>query len=179
MTRAELVLDASTVRHALGHFASGVTVVTTLSAASQPMGTTASAVCSVSLDPPLMLVCLDRASETLAALREHRAFAINVLAEGQEHLSSNFARRGAASSWEGVKHRIGPGGVPWLGDVLATLDCRLEQSLAAGDHEIVIGRLTELELAVGAPLLHFRSGYAGLVLNRSGDAARRGDPDLR
>jgi len=166
MTRATdlttRALDAPAIREALGHFASGVTVITTLTPAGQPVGTTASAVCSVSLDPPLILVCLDRASETLAALRQHQAFAINVLAEEQQSLSTNFARRGAASSWEQVKHRIGPGGVPWLDDVLATLDCRLEECVTAGDHEIVIGSLTELELATGAPLLHFRSAYAGL-----------------
>lgn len=157
-------LDAAAVRHALGHFPTGVTVVTTVGADGGPVGTTASAFSSLSLDPPLLLVCLDRASETLAALADHGAFAINVLAEGQEHLSGNFARRGADSSWEGVSHRPGATGSPRLDGVLAVLDCRLEHRLDGGDHEIVIGRLHELEVAPGelSPLLHWRGSYAAL-----------------
>src|SRR6202020_3142235 len=85
------------VRQALGHFATGVTVVTSRTSDGTPVGTTVSAVSSLSLAPPLLLVCLDRASQTLAAIREQAAFAVNVLSEGQERLSANFARRGAAA----------------------------------------------------------------------------------
>ena len=154
-------LDAATVRHALGHFATGVTIVTSVASDGEPVGTTASAFSSLSLEPPLLLVCLDRASETLAAVRRHRSFAINVLADGQQALSGNFARRGAASSWDDVAHRRSADGSPWIDGVLAVLDCTLEHCLDGGDHEIVIGRLQELELAPEepAPLLHYRGVY--------------------
>ena len=154
--------DLDLIRRALGHFASGVTVVTSRASDGGPVGTTASAVSSLSLDPPLVLVCLDRSSETLGAIREHAAFAINVLAEGQEHVSANFARRGAAASWETVRFRVTPLGNAQVHGVLALLDCRLERCLDGGDHEIVVGRLTGLEHwgeDLG-PLLHYRGSYA-------------------
>ena len=152
------------VRHALGHFATGVTVVTSRGARGAPVGTTASAVSSLSLEPPLLLVCLDRSSQTLDAIRSHDAFAINVLAEGQEWLSAHFARRGAAASWDAVRHRVGAMGNPHLDGVLALLDCRLERCIDGGDHEIVIGRLVALERNGQdlRPLLHFRGSYTCL-----------------
>jgi flavin reductase (DIM6/NTAB) family NADH-FMN oxidoreductase RutF len=157
-------ISPALVRHALGHFATGVTVVTARAGDGAPVGTTASAVSSLSLEPPLLLVCLERTSQTLAAIRDHRAFAINVLAEGQEHVSANFARRGADASWDDVSHRIGRTGNPHLDGVLAVLDCRLERCLDGGDHEIVIGRLTGLERSGERPLplLHYRGSYASL-----------------
>lgn len=152
------------VRQALGHFATGVTVVASRGSDGVPVGTTASAVSSLSLVPPLLLVCLDRTSQTLAAIREHRAFAINVLAESQEALSANFARPGRRASWEDVGHRPGPTGTPHLHDTVAVLDCRLERCVNGGDHEIVIGRL--VALARGEqdlrPLLHYQGSYASL-----------------
>jgi flavin reductase (DIM6/NTAB) family NADH-FMN oxidoreductase RutF len=152
------------VRQALGHFATGVTIVTSRTDSGEPIGTTASAISSLSLTPPLLLVCLDRSSHTLAAIRSHDAFAINVLAEGQERLSANFARPGAAASWEGVGHRIGGIGNPHLDGVLAGLDCRLERCLDGGDHEIVIGRLLSIERSGKdlRPLLHYRGNYTSL-----------------
>jgi flavin reductase (DIM6/NTAB) family NADH-FMN oxidoreductase RutF len=152
------------VRHALGHFATGVTVVTSRKDDGAPVGTTASAVSSVSLTPPLLLVCLERSSQTLAAIRERETFAINVLAEGQERLSVNFARRGAAAGWREVSYRLGATGDPHLVGVLAALDCQLEHTLDGGDHEIVVGRLLALTSAgeERGPLLHYRGTYASL-----------------
>jgi len=157
-------LSSGEIRRALGHFATGVTVVTSRAPDGAPVGTTASAVSSLSLTPPLILVCLDRASETLAAIRSHGAFAVNVLAEDQEHLSPNFARRGTAATWEEIGHRIGRTDCPRLDDVLAVLECRLERCVDGGDHEIVIGALAALERSgenVG-PLLHYRGSYGAL-----------------
>ena len=153
------------VRHALGHFATGVTVVTSVAADGQPVGTTASAVSSLSLDPPLLLVCLARTSSTLAALRARRAFVINVLAAQQRALSGHFARSGNTVSWAAIDHRAGVGGLPVLNGALATLECELEQFVEGGDHEIVVGRLRELEVATGdvEPLLHYQGLYASLV----------------
>jgi len=143
---SEHAISPARLRHALGHFATGVTVITSVSAEGEPVGTTVSAVSSVSLDPPLVLV-------------------INILSEGQQRLSSNFARRGAAVSWDAVAHRRGHAGCPRLEGALAVLDCTLEQRLEGGDHEIVIGRVRELELSARerGPLLHYRGVYVSLA----------------
>ncbi len=157
-------ITAPEFRHAIGHFATGVTVVTSLGPDGQPVGTTASAVTSLSLDPPLVLVCLDRASLTLRAVRAHGAFVVNVLAAPQQHLSANFARRGPAAAWDGVRHRPGPTGSPRLEGVLAALECTVENSLPGGDHEIVVGRVRDVETSDGgtAPLLFWRGVYSSL-----------------
>jgi flavin reductase (DIM6/NTAB) family NADH-FMN oxidoreductase RutF len=156
-------------RHAIGHFATGVTVVTSIGADCRPVGTTASAVSSLSLDPPLVLVCFDRGSMTLEAVRAHGAFVINVLAAPQRYLSANFARRGVAAAWDGVPHRLGHTGSPRLDGVLAALECTVEHRLPGGDHEIVVGRVREVETGGddAAPLLYWRGGYATLAAVRA------------
>jgi flavin reductase (DIM6/NTAB) family NADH-FMN oxidoreductase RutF len=153
------------LRHALGHFTTGVTVVTTVGLGGEPVGTTASAVSALSLDPPLVLVCLASSSETLAELSTHRRFAVNVLAEGQRHLSDNFARSGEAAIWGQVTHRSCPGGAPRLDGALAVLDCELEQRVPGGDHDIVVGRINEIEVGDAGlrPLIHFRGAYGALA----------------
>ena len=120
-------------------------MVTSVGPDGQPVGTTANAVSSLSLDPPLILVCFDRSSATLAAVLAHQAFAVNVLGARQQHLSANFARRGLAAAWDGVRHRRGPTGSPRLDGVIASLECTLEHRLDGGDHEIVVGRVREVE----------------------------------
>ena len=155
---------AADFRHAMGHFATGVTIVTSIGPDGEPVGTTANAVSSLSLDPPLVLVCFDRASVTLEAISTHGAFAVNVLGARQEHLSANFARRGLAAAWDGVRHRRGPTGSPRLEGVLAALECTLEDRLSGGDHEIIVGRVREVETSATAtaPLLFWRGSYAAL-----------------
>jgi len=157
-------VSVSQFRHAIGHFATGVTVVTSVAADGSPVGTTANAVSSLSLDPPLVLVCFDLESETLGAVRAHRAFVVNVLAAPQRQLSVNFARRGNAAAWDGVRHRPGPTGSPRLEGVLAALECTVEHRLPGGDHEIVVGRVHDVETADDGttPLLYWRGGYASL-----------------
>jgi flavin reductase (DIM6/NTAB) family NADH-FMN oxidoreductase RutF len=158
-------VSATEFRNAMGHFATGVTVVTSVDAAGEPVGTTANAVTSLSLDPPLVLVCFDLASVTLSAIRVHGAFAVNVLAAPQQHLSANFARRGLAAAWDGVRHRRGLTGSPRLDDVLAALECTVEHSIPGGDHEIIVGRVRHVETAPApvAPLLFYRGSYAQLA----------------
>jgi flavin reductase (DIM6/NTAB) family NADH-FMN oxidoreductase RutF len=167
MTAVDLApagLAAADFRHAIGHFATGVTVVTSVGPDGEPVGTTANAVSSLSLDPPLILVCFDRSSVTLEAICAHGAFAVNVLAAPQQHLSANFARRGLAAAWDGVAHRRGPTGSPLLTGVLAALECTVADRLAGGDHEIIVGRVQEVETssADAAPLLFWRGSYASL-----------------
>ncbi len=151
-------------RQAMGHFATGVTVVTSIDADGDPVGTTANAVSSLSLDPPLVLVCFDKSSLTLEAVRSHGAFAVNVLAADQRHLSVNFARRGLAAAWDGVRHRRGPTGSPRLHGVIAVIECTVEHHLPGGDHEIVVGRVREVETGDGtvAPLVFWRGSYTSL-----------------
>jgi flavin reductase (DIM6/NTAB) family NADH-FMN oxidoreductase RutF len=155
-------VTAAEFRNAIGQFATGVTVVTSIGADGRPVGTTASAVTSLSLDPPLLLVCFDLASVTLQAVRSHGAFVVNILAAPQQHLSANFARRGLAAAWDGVRHRPGSTGSPRLDGVLASLECTVEYQLPGGDHEIVVGRVLDVEASGrgAAPLLYFRGGYA-------------------
>ena len=138
-------------RHAIGHFATGVTVVTSVGIDGQPVGTTANAVSSLSLDPPLILVCFDRSSQTLEAVLAHGAFAVNVLGARQQHLSANFARRGRTGS-------------PRLEDVIASLEATVEHRLDGGDHEIIVGRVREVETSGddAAPLVFWRGSYTSL-----------------
>ncbi len=158
-------VSATELREAMGHFATGVTVVTSVDEDGQPVGTTANAVTSLSLTPPLVLVCFDLGSVTLRAIRGHGAFVVNVLSAPQQHLSRNFARRGFAAAWDGVRHRRGPTGSPRLEDVLAILECTVEHTLPGGDHEIIVGRVRHVETssAPGAPLVFFRGSYASLT----------------
>ena len=156
---------AAKFRDAMGHFATGVTVVTSVGADGAPVGTTANAVTSLSLEPPLILVCFDLGSLTLQAIRGHGAFVVNVLAAAQRHLSANFARRGLAAAWDEARHRHGPTGSPRLEDVLAVLECTVEHRLPGGDHEIVVGRVRHAETSAtpADPLVFFRGGYASLT----------------
>ena len=141
-----------------------VTVVTSVGPDGEPVGTTANAVSALSLDPPLILVCFDRNSLTLEAIRSHGSCVVNVLAAPQQELSANFARRGLAAAWDGVAHQPGPTGSPRLDGVLAALECTVEHSLPGGDHEIVIGRVRYAETSAdaGAPRLFWRGSYLSL-----------------
>jgi flavin reductase (DIM6/NTAB) family NADH-FMN oxidoreductase RutF len=158
-------ITAAEFRHAMGHFATGVTVITSVGRDGCPVGTTANAVSSLSLDPPLLLVCFDQSSQTLAAIRAHGAFAVNVLAAPQKELSANFARRGLTAVWDGVPHRPGLTGSPRLHGVLATIECTVEYRLPGGDHEIVVGRVRDAQTGDGesAPLLFWRGRYGSLA----------------
>ena len=154
-------VSAADFRDAIGHFATGVTVITSIDADGEPVGTTASAVTSLSLDPPLILVCFDRSSRTLESLVGHGAFAVNVLGARQQHLSANFARRGLAAAWDEVRHRRGRTGSPRIDGVIATLECTVEHRLEGGDHEIVVGRVREVETTAddASPLIYWRGRY--------------------
>ena len=163
-TDADRDISSDEFRHAVGHFATGVAVVTSVGPDGEPVGTTANAVSSVSLDPPLILVCFDRSSLTLEAIHSHRAFVVNVLSAPQQELSYNFARRGLAAAWEGVEHRPGPTGSPRLEGTLAALECTVEHSLPGGDHEIIVGRVRYAETSGdgASPLLFWRGSYLSL-----------------
>jgi flavin reductase (DIM6/NTAB) family NADH-FMN oxidoreductase RutF len=167
-------VSGSELRAAIGHFATGVTVITSARGDTHPLGSTANAISSVSLDPPLVLVCLRRESETLAALLQHRRFAVNVLGDGQHGVAQRFAKSSSAAQWEGIHYRRSPDGVPLLTDALATLQCALHDVSDGGDHQIVIGRVLDVEHASDhtRPLLFYRGEFAGLNEPAATSAAR-------
>jgi flavin reductase (DIM6/NTAB) family NADH-FMN oxidoreductase RutF len=148
----------------MGHFATGVTVVTALDEAAGPVGSTANAVASVSLRPPLILVSLRNQSETLAALLRTSRFAVNVLHEGQESLAAGFARRDAGA-WRDIPWSRRNGGAPMIEDALATLDCGVHDLADGGDHRIVVGRVAAVEHpdVHVPPLVFYRGSYSRLA----------------
>ena len=160
-----MALDADRFREVMGCLAAGVTVVTTVDRQGEPRGLTATAVSSVSLAPPLVLVCIDHAADCYAAFREARAFAVNLLREDQEHVSRHFARKGSGK-FVGIAHHPGVTGVPILSGVLAHVECLLTARHPGGDHTIFVGEAVESGMALssghGSPLIHLRGRYARL-----------------
>jgi flavin reductase (DIM6/NTAB) family NADH-FMN oxidoreductase RutF len=145
-------------RSVMGRFATGVTVVT-VSAPDGPVGMTANAVCSLSLDPLLLLVCFDNDARTLPVVRATGRFGVNVLAAGQEDLARLFAsKRPEREKFAGVAHTVHDG-IPVIAGALAWVGCRLERLVPGGDHTIGIGAVEAAEAGHGEPLLWFRGGY--------------------
>ena len=155
------LLNGEHFRRACGRFATGITVVTTLDHDGNPHGMTANSFTSVSLDPPLVLVCVDYRATILQTFRRAERFGINVLSEGQRDLSQTFARRGE-DRFHGVEWQAGESGVPLLPGALAWLECVLVNAVDAGDHAILIARVERAECHEGRPLLFFASSYEHL-----------------
>lgn len=144
-------------KQALRQFTSGVTVVTTM-ANDLKFGVTVSAFSSLSLDPPLVLICIDKSAGAHDAIASAKRFVVNILAEDQVELSNRFASR-AADKFEGVDWREGKLGLPVLGGVLAAVECELHESLPGGDHTIFVGRVVDTETSEGGPLLYGQGLY--------------------
>ena len=155
--------EARPFRAVMGRFATGVTVVTATGARG-PVGMTANAVCSLSLDPLLLLVCFDNQARTLEVVRDTRRFGVNVLAADQEDVCRVFATKGA-DKFAGLGWKPGATGAPRLADVLAWIDCEIDAVHDAGDHEVCIGRVRELDVERReGPLVFFRGGYGRFEL---------------
>ena len=154
-------IDQDLFRAVLGRFATGVTVVTVREPNGRVHGMTVSAFASVSLDPTLVLVSIDKTATLAPVLSDIRQFAVNVLTSDQEELSRRFAND-LDDRFEGVGYTTGESGLPILQDVLAWLECRVVQQHSAGDHVIVIAEVERAEARSGSPLLYFRGGYARL-----------------
>lgn len=152
--------DEFRFRQVLGHFASGVTVVTT-EHAGQLYGMTVSSFASLSLNPPLVLICIDKALPTHNALQETQHFAINILSKQQEHLSRRFATRDL-DKFQGVAYTLGQLNAPLLDGTLAVIECRLHASYPGGDHTIFVGEVIDAQVGEGVPLLYYRRGYHAL-----------------
>jgi 3-hydroxy-9,10-secoandrosta-1,3,5(10)-triene-9,17-dione monooxygenase reductase component len=152
--------DPAAMRATLGHFASGVVVVTATGPAG-PLGFTCQSFASLSLDPPLVSFSPARTSTTWPRIRECGRFCINVLAEDQQRVSDQFARSGS-DKYAGVPWRPGPSGAPVLDGVCAWIDCALWREYDGGDHTIVLGQVAALGADPSrAPLLFHRGGYHG------------------
>ncbi|MEU9857953.1 flavin reductase family protein [Streptomyces sp. NPDC047974] len=149
-------------RAALSHWTSGVTVVTTSDPAGAHHGFTASAFSSVSLDPALVLVCLDNRANCYEAFDQSPGFVVHVLAEGQEDLAGHFARKGA-DKFAGLGVDLSPSGLPLLPDALVRMECRTERRIPAGDHLILIGEVMEAQTGDGDPLVYYRSNFRRLA----------------
>jgi flavin reductase (DIM6/NTAB) family NADH-FMN oxidoreductase RutF len=152
------VISPDDFRAVLSHFASGVTIVTTCDSEQHPTGLTASAFCSVSLDPPLILICVDHKSQSYPHLRECGRFAINILHQGHEQLSRRFASS-RLDKFDGVGFRMGSLGVPLIDESHAHLECRTVSAHVEGDHTIFVGRVEAVGLGEGEPLLYYRGKY--------------------
>ena len=161
------MIDQSAFKAVVGRFATGVTVVTTRDGQGNLAGLTANAFASVSVDPPLVLVCLDEGSQTCRYLKAAGVFAVHILAEGQEHLARRFADRGRDKSLL-VDWRVGDHGTPSLRHCLASMECRVVHQYRGGDHVIVVGGVERLHVdpEQDKPLLYYRGALGGLTLIR-------------
>lgn len=151
-------VDQAAFRAVLGHFCTGVTVVTSMDGSS-PLGFACQSFSSLSLSPPLVLFCPSRSSSSWGRIRRSGHFCVNVLAEDQREVSAVFGRPGA-DRFAGLRWTASPNGAPVLDGVLTWVDCVIETVHGAGDHDVVIGRVTELgPQADGRPLLFYRGAY--------------------
>ncbi|MFD2207622.1 flavin reductase family protein [Kiloniella antarctica] len=156
-----MAFNSGEFRKVLGSFATGVTVVTTRDKKGEQHGLTANSFSSVSLDPPLVLFCIDKRSNCLPAFKEAECFAINILTDIQKDISDRFAF--SEERWDGVATSHLSTGAPILENCLANLDCSMHAQFDAGDHVIVVGKVEETFLKeVGDPLLYFRGMYRGV-----------------
>jgi flavin reductase (DIM6/NTAB) family NADH-FMN oxidoreductase RutF len=155
------MIDADLFRAVLGRFASGITVVTAMDASDTPHGMTVSAFSSLSLEPPLILVCVANDATMAPLLAVCTSFAVNVLRDGQEALSRRFAGR-IDDRFAGVGYQIGEHGNPLLDDVLTWMECHVVARHPAGDHTILVGHVDAAVANDGRPLLYYRGGYAQL-----------------
>ena len=162
------IVDPEVMRDVLGHFASGVTVVTAATDGG-PIGFTCQSFSSLSLDPPLVVIAPARTSTTWPRLREIGRFCVNVLAEDQTGLSQTFARSGT-DKFAGVGWRRSPQGQPVLAGVVAWVDCALWAEYDGGDHTIVAARVLDLGAdPARRPLLFHRGSYGLLDVPRAED----------
>lgn len=157
-------MDESTVRDAFARVPGAVALVAARESAGF-RGVTATSFVAVSLEPPLVLVCLDRHSATRDAIEESGAFAVSVLGRGQEFLADRFAGQAPAAepSWREVPHRLGESGLPLVTGAAGWFECRLESHRPTGDHEVLLGLVTGAGRGPGEPLLYWERGYWALT----------------
>ncbi len=156
-------MDSREIRDIMAHFATGVTVVTTRDGAGSPFGLTVNAFTSLSLNPPLVVVCIDKAAQCYSCFEESKVFAVNVLSEDQEELSSRFATKGIEKFGE-IKWHRGENNVPLLDGSIGTIECKIVNSYEGGDHTIYLGEIVSANATEDRPLLFFKGKYHRLPL---------------
>jgi flavin reductase (DIM6/NTAB) family NADH-FMN oxidoreductase RutF len=154
-------LDQARFREVLGHFATGVTIVTA-SEEGEPVGFSCQAFAALSLDPPMVILAPAKSSTSWPRIAEAGAFAVNILAEHQEAICLNFAVSGG-DKFDGVAWTAGTTGAPLIKGSLATIECTLGAIYEGGDHELVTGHVVAMEVGSGSPLLFYRSGFGRFV----------------
>jgi flavin reductase (DIM6/NTAB) family NADH-FMN oxidoreductase RutF len=157
-----MTIDPDSFRSVLGRFASGITVITAVDVDGRDVGMTVSAFCSVSLDPPLVQACIDRAASMFEALQHAERFGVSILASDQEALSRRFAAEDSTHRFDGIGYARGENGVVLLEDALAHLECRVYARHDAGDHMLFLGEVERVSARDARPLLYYRGGYAQL-----------------
>jgi flavin reductase (DIM6/NTAB) family NADH-FMN oxidoreductase RutF len=167
---SEARLDPATFRTACSRFSTGVAILTLFGIDGLPYGLTVNSFTSVSLDPPLILVCVDNRSHVLKQFAPNCRFGVNVLSEHQRGLSQMFARR-ADDRFSCTEWTPGKFGAPIFTETLATFECELSQSVPAGDHEILIGRVDDVSHGEGNGLVYFGSAYRNLAPHPQMDPA--------
>ena len=156
------MIDPKELRRLMGQFATGVTIITTRDVEGRPYGLTANAFTSLSLEPPLVLICIDRKAETFSHFYASRYFVVNVLTEEQQELSSRFAKSGGFK-FEGIAYETNGVGVPVLDGTLAHMECALIETHEAGDHVIHVGEVENFAVRGGRPLMFFQGRYRQLA----------------
>lgn len=154
-------IEESLFRQAMSHFPSGVTVVTT-EHQGELYGMTVASFASLSLAPPLILICVGRNMQTHGAIAAAKRFGVNILGLDQKDLSAQFASR-SDDKFAGVEYEMGNLGVPLIGGAICNLECNLFNQLDGGDHSIFVGVVEHARTREGAPLVYFRSGYRELA----------------
>lgn len=156
------MINRDEFRHALGHFASGVTIITTKDASGHKHGITVSAFASVSLEPPLILICIDKYTGSHHAFEENEFFCVNILREDQQQYSDYFASH-RDDKFDRFAWRENENGVPVLIDVLVNLECRRVNAHDNGDHTIFVGAVERSTVGEGSPLVYWHGNYRNLV----------------
>ncbi len=154
-------IEPAALREVLGHFATGVTVVTTLGDREAPVGLAANSFASVSLDPPLIVWSIGLQSPSLGAFRRHSFFAINIMCDQSKDLALKFAHP-SNDKFAGVDWRPGLGGVPVLGSASAVIQCRTEARMPGGDHEIYLGHVLDCHQTDKSPLVFHKGKFTTL-----------------
>jgi len=156
-------IDSALFRTLLGHFATGVTIVTARDADGRPTGMTANSLASASLVPPLISICIDKQADTHRVLADRRPFVVNLLRAGQEELSRRFALKQGGDRFEGIGYQLSTLDLPLLDGVLAHIECEFHAAHEIGDHTLFVGRVIGGTTADGRPLLYYRGGYTDLA----------------
>jgi 3-hydroxy-9,10-secoandrosta-1,3,5(10)-triene-9,17-dione monooxygenase reductase component len=154
-------LDQARFREVLGHFATGITIVTA-SEDGVPVGFSCQSFAALSLDPPMVILAPAKSSTSWPRIAEAGAFAVNILAEHQEAICLNFAVSGR-DKFDGVAWTAGTTGAPLIKGSLATIECTLGAIYEGGDHELVTGHVVAMEVGSGSPLIFYRSGFGRFV----------------